>query len=90
MVGDFIVQPNTQELFQGEKKIKLKNVVTLLGVLLALSLVLAACAPQQPLATDEPVAVEPEAPVATETEAPAEPNRYWLVHQGVASVHLCV
>jgi len=48
---------------------KFKHIASLFSVLVALSLVLAACAPQQTSATDEP-AVEPQAPAATEAPAP--------------------
>jgi len=52
---------------------KLKNPVSIFGVLVALSLVLAACAPQQAPATEEPM-VEPQAPEPTEDASAAEPT----------------
>ena len=52
---------------------KFKSIASLLSVLVALSLVLAACAPQQATSTEEPAA-EPQMPAPAETEAPAEPT----------------
>ena len=51
---------------------KFKKVGTLLSLLVAVSLALAACAPQAAPATDEPSAPGPQAPVATEPSAPTE------------------
>ena len=52
---------------------KFKNIVSLLSVLLALSLVLAACAPGQAPATEEPI-VEPQAPEPEASEPAVEPT----------------
>jgi peptide/nickel transport system substrate-binding protein len=49
---------------------KFKNIASLLSILVVLSLVLAACAPQESSATEEPAA-EPQAPAPAATEAPA-------------------
>jgi peptide/nickel transport system substrate-binding protein len=58
-------------LIQGEKKMKFKNLASVLGFLMALSLALSACAPGQSTATEEPV-VEPQAPVPTQAPAPTD------------------
>ena len=50
---------------------KFKSFASLLSILVALSLMLAACAPQQASSTDEPGA-EDNAPMASETEVPAD------------------
>lgn len=52
---------------------KLKQVGYLLGLLVAVSLVLAACAPQEATATQEPAVEEPQAPAATDLP-PSEPT----------------
>ncbi|HSO11397.1 MAG TPA: hypothetical protein VLT51_03405, partial [Anaerolineales bacterium] len=58
---------------------KIKNIASLIGLLVVVSLVLGACAPQQATeapVTEEPSGVDVQAPVVTEapaTEAPAEP-----------------
>lgn len=51
---------------------KFKKVGALLSLLVAVSLALAACAPQAAPATDESSAPGPQAPVATEPSAPTE------------------
>ncbi len=50
---------------------KSKQIGILLSLLVALSLVLAACGPQEASITEEPAMQEPDAPVAAATEAPA-------------------
>jgi peptide/nickel transport system substrate-binding protein len=66
-----------KNLFQGEKNMKNKNMFTVLSLLVALSMILAACAPQQAteVATEAPAAATEE-PVATAapTEEPAMPH----------------
>lgn len=58
---------------------KIKNIASLIGLLVVVSLVLGACAPQQATeapVTEEPSGVDVQAPAVTEapaTEAPAEP-----------------
>src|SRR6266545_3984530 len=59
--------------FQGEKRMKIKNMYYVLSLLVAMSMVLAACAPQVAATTAAPV--QTEASVVTEvpaTEAPTE------------------
>jgi len=49
---------------------KFKKIGTLISLLVAVSLVLAACAPGQATATEEPAMQEPQAPAPAATEAP--------------------
>jgi len=59
-----------KNLYKGEKLMKSKQIGNLLSLLVALSLLLAACGPQEAPITEEPAMQEPEAPAAA-TEAPA-------------------